>query len=178
MKEILLLPCLLALGVGLSLNNARAVLEAMFNHHSDFARTPKYGIERKSQPWRNCKYMPLKSILPIAEMAFAAYFTYFVWFAIEHGQFLLCPFLIMFQGGFLYVSLSSLAQWWPKFNFGRGPRWRQFPRDNAKFSGKYRADVSAVVCLFALLLLSASRARRNSDRNSPIASSSACAIRS
>ena len=118
MKEILLLPCLLALGVGLSLNNARAVLEAMFNHQSDFARTPKYGIERKAQPWRNCKYMPLKSFLPIAEMAFAAYFTYFVWFAIAHKQFLSLPFLLMFQGGFLYVSLSSLAQWWPKFSFG------------------------------------------------------------
>jgi cellulose synthase/poly-beta-1,6-N-acetylglucosamine synthase-like glycosyltransferase len=118
MKEMLMLPCLLALGVGLSLNNARAVVEAMFNHQSDFARTPKYGIERKSQPWRNCKYMPLKSFLPIAEMAFAAYFTYFVWFAIEHKQFLSLPFLLMFQGGFLYVSLSSLAQWWPKISFG------------------------------------------------------------
>lgn len=115
MKEILLLPAMLALGVGLSLNNARAVLEAVFNHQSDFARTPKYGIERKKQPWRNAKYMPLKSLLPIAEMAFAIYFTYFVWFAISHGQFLSVPFLAMFQIGFLYVSVSSLSQWWPKF---------------------------------------------------------------
>jgi cellulose synthase/poly-beta-1,6-N-acetylglucosamine synthase-like glycosyltransferase len=122
MKEILLLPCLLALGVGLSLNNARAVLEAVFNHHSDFARTPKYGIERKSQPWRSCRYMPLKSLLPIAEMAFALYFTYFVWFAIVHRQFLSVPFLLMFQGGFFYVSLSSLAQWWPRFSFGNPRR--------------------------------------------------------
>ena len=117
MKEILLLPCLLALGVGLSLNNARAVLEAVFNHKSDFARTPKYGIERKSQPWRSCKYMPLKSLLPIAEMAFAIYFSYFVWFAIPHGQFFSVPFLLMFQGGFLYVSLSSLGNGWSKINF-------------------------------------------------------------
>jgi hypothetical protein len=116
MKEILFLPCLLALGVGLSLNNARAVLEAVFNHKSDFARTPKYGIERKSQPWRSCKYMPLKSLLPIAEMAFAVYFTYFVWFAIAHRQFISVPFLLMFQGGFLYVSLSSLTPWWPRIN--------------------------------------------------------------
>ena len=115
MKEILLLPCLLALGVGLSLNNARAVLEAVFNHKSDFARTPKYGIERKSQPWRNCKYMPLKSLLPLAEMGFAIYFTYFVCFAVVHGQYLSVPFLLMFQGGFLYVSVCSLAQWWPRF---------------------------------------------------------------
>jgi cellulose synthase/poly-beta-1,6-N-acetylglucosamine synthase-like glycosyltransferase len=116
MKEILLLPCLLALGVGLSLNNARAVLEAVFNHKSDFARTPKYGIECKSQPWRSCKYMPLKSLLPIAEMAFALYFSYFVWFAIQHGQFISVPFLAMFQIGFLYVSVSSLGQWFPRIN--------------------------------------------------------------
>src|ERR1700730_16535983 len=116
MKEILLLPCLLALGVGLSLNNARAVLESVFNHKSDFARTPKYGIERKSQPWRSCKYMPLKSVLPIAEMAFALYFSYFVWFAIQHGQFISVPFLAMFQMGFLYVSVSSLGQWFPRIN--------------------------------------------------------------
>jgi hypothetical protein len=117
-KEILFLPCLLALGVGLSLNNARAVLEAMFNHQSDFARTPKYGIERKAQPWRDCKYMPLKSLLPLAEMAFACYFTYFVWFALSHRQYLSLPFLIIIQLGFLYVSLSSLSQWWPKFTLG------------------------------------------------------------
>src|SRR5205085_9251519 len=118
LKEILLLPCLLALGVGLSLNNARAVVEAMFNHKSDFKRTPKYGIERKSQPWRSCKYMPLRSVLPLAEMVFAIYFSYFVWFALVHGQFLSVPFLLMFQGGFLYVALSSLTPWWPRLSFG------------------------------------------------------------
>src|SRR6266576_2339844 len=118
MKEILFLPCLLALGIGLSLNNARAVLVALFNHRSDFARTPKYGIERKSQPWRSCKYRPLKSALPLAELAFAIYFSYFVVFAIMHGQFLSLPFLLMFQSGFVYVALSSLAPWWPRINFG------------------------------------------------------------
>jgi cellulose synthase/poly-beta-1,6-N-acetylglucosamine synthase-like glycosyltransferase len=118
MKEILLLPALLALGVGLSINNARAVLEAVFNHKSDFARTPKYGIERKEQPWRSCKYMPLKSLLPLAEMAFAIYFTYFLWFAIQHGQWISVPFLAMFQIGFLYVSLSSFSRWMPRWNFG------------------------------------------------------------
>ena len=118
MKQMLLLPCLLALGIGLSLNNGRAVLEAIFNHKSDFTRTPKYGIERKSQAWRSCKYRPLKSALPIAELAFAIYFSYFVWFAIVNGQFLSVPFLLMFQGGFFYVSLSSLLPWSPRFSFG------------------------------------------------------------
>src|SRR2546421_10245770 len=117
-KELLFLPCLLALGIGLSLNNARAVLEAMINHKSDFTRTPKYGIERKSQSWRSCKYRPLKSALPLAELAFAIYFSYFVVHAIMHRQFFSVPFLLMFQGGFLYVSLSSFVSRWPKFNLG------------------------------------------------------------
>jgi hypothetical protein len=121
-KEMLYLPCLLALGIGLSLNNARAVLEALLNHQSEFTRTPKYGIERRSQRWRGCKYRPLKSLLPFAEFGFAIYFSYFVWFALAHGQFLSVPFLLMFQGGFLYVALSSLAQWWPKLNIGGGSR--------------------------------------------------------
>ncbi len=118
MKEMLLLPALLALGVGLSLNNARAVLEAVFNHESDFARTPKYGIEHKKQSWSTTKYMPLKSLLPMLELAFALYFTYFLWFAIRHGQYLSVPFLLMFQLGFLYVSMSSLLHAFPRNLFG------------------------------------------------------------
>jgi hypothetical protein len=51
-------------------------------------------------------------------MAFAAYFTYFVYFAIVHKQVFSVPFLLMFQGGFLYVSLCSFARWWPRLNFG------------------------------------------------------------
>jgi len=117
LREILFLPCLLALGIGLSLNNARAVLEALINYKSDFTRTPKYGIERKSQKWRGCKYRPLKSTVPLAELAFAIYFSYFVVFAIVHGQYLSVPFLLMFQGGFLYVCVSSFGSRWSRINF-------------------------------------------------------------
>ncbi len=126
MKEILLLPALIALGVGLSINNARAVLEALFNHESEFKRTPKYGIENKSHSWRDRRYMPMKSFLPLVEIGFALYFTYFVWYAFVHGQYLTLPFLIMFQVGFLYVALCSLGRWWPRFSLF-APREVAFP---------------------------------------------------
>jgi cellulose synthase/poly-beta-1,6-N-acetylglucosamine synthase-like glycosyltransferase len=116
MKEIILLPALIALGVGLSISNARAVLEAVCNHQSEFKRTPKYGIERKSQTWRSCRYMPLKSFLPIFEIGFGIYFSYLVYYAFVLGHYFTLPFLVMFQVGFLYVALSSLGQWWPRFN--------------------------------------------------------------
>jgi cellulose synthase/poly-beta-1,6-N-acetylglucosamine synthase-like glycosyltransferase len=116
LRETLLLPALIALGVGLSINNSRAVLEAVFNHRSEFQRTPKYGIEKRAQPWRSCRYMPLKSLLVLVEVGFAIYFTYFLWHAISQRQYLTIPFLVMIQCGFLYVALCSLAQWIPRGN--------------------------------------------------------------
>ena len=118
MKEILMLPLLIALGIGLSLNNARAVLEAIFNQTSAFVRTPKYGIERASQTWLDRRYRPMKSILPLLELGFAAYFTYFVADSVWSGQYSSLPFLFLFQLGFCYVAFCSLSQWIPA-------RWRQ-----------------------------------------------------
>jgi cellulose synthase/poly-beta-1,6-N-acetylglucosamine synthase-like glycosyltransferase len=113
MKEILLLPLLLALGIGLAINNARAVLEALFNHSSDFTRTPKYGIVRKNQSWRSTRYSALKTALPLIELGFAAYFTTVLLEAIFLGQWGSVPFLLLFQGGFTYVGFASIAQWRP-----------------------------------------------------------------
>jgi hypothetical protein len=122
-KEILILPMLLALGIGMSLNNARAVLEAMFNHASEFTRTPKYGIERSSQSWQASRYSPLKSMLPVIELAFAIYFTYLLVAAAIGRQYLSLPFLALFQIGFTYVAVCSVAQWIPRVSFGsREPR--------------------------------------------------------
>jgi hypothetical protein len=40
-------------------------------------------------------------------------------FAIVHRQFLSVPFLVMFQGGFLYVCVSSFSNRRSKINLGR-----------------------------------------------------------
>ena len=119
MKEMLLLPALIALGIGLSLNNAKAVLEALFNYSTAFVRTPKYGIgdhaatRASQQAWRASRYLPMRSLLPILELAFAVYFTWFVYDAAVHGQYTSLPFLVFFQLGFCYVAFSSLKQWLP-----------------------------------------------------------------
>jgi cellulose synthase/poly-beta-1,6-N-acetylglucosamine synthase-like glycosyltransferase len=109
-REILYLPVLLALGIGMSLNNARAVLEAVFNRQSEFTRTPKYGIEHKGQSWRAGRYLPIKSMLFLLEAAFAIYFSYFVLHALANGQYLSVPFLLLFAGGFAYVAFASFLQ--------------------------------------------------------------------
>src|SRR5262249_32704559 len=59
LKELVLMPMVLALGVGLAINNARAVIEAILGHQSEFTRTPKYGIQSKTQSWKRARYIPL-----------------------------------------------------------------------------------------------------------------------
>ena len=100
----------MAVGVGLSINNARAVLEAMFNHHSEFIRTPKYGVNRRGESWTHNKYKTLRGLVPFIELAFGVYFTVLVVQAIDNNQWAFTPFMMIFQAGFLYVGLMSLLQ--------------------------------------------------------------------
>ena len=39
----------MALGIGLTVTNTRAVLEALFGIKSSFKRTPKYRVEKKGE---------------------------------------------------------------------------------------------------------------------------------
>ena len=117
LKELLMMPVLIAVGAGVSLNNARAVLEALLNHQSGFTRTPKYGIEKNKLVLRKTHYAPLKSLLIVAEMSFAVYFAWLVIYAFNRGEYGAIPFLVLFQTGFLYVAVCSVASSLPRISF-------------------------------------------------------------
>ncbi|MFQ5631012.1 MAG: glycosyltransferase, partial [bacterium] len=65
--HVLYIPALMGLGIGLSLNNGRAVLEALFRQQSDFKRTPKFKIETQQDSYKKKQYKPIKSRLQILE---------------------------------------------------------------------------------------------------------------
>jgi hypothetical protein len=104
------LPAALALGIGLSVNNAKAVFEALLGHSSEFARTPKHGVERSADEWKHKRYRGRVKVVPYIELALGLYFSAAVVYAAVSGLFGTIPFLVLFQGGFLYASSLSLAQ--------------------------------------------------------------------
>jgi len=63
------LPFLMSIGIGLTVNNTRAVLEALFNKQSEFARTPKYHIEANADEWIGKKYRQTVLVQPLIELA-------------------------------------------------------------------------------------------------------------
>jgi len=104
------LPFLMSIGIGLCVNNTRAVLEAIFNKQSEFARTPKYGIERESDEWVGKKYHQSVGVQPMIELALGLYFTATVFYALVNQIYGTLPFLMLFQVGFLYTGLLSILQ--------------------------------------------------------------------
>lgn len=104
------LPFLMAIGIGLCINNSKAVLEALFGRQSEFARTPKYGIERDSDEWVGKKYHQTVGVQPLIELALGLYFTATVYYALVNQIYGTLPFLMLFQVGFLYTGLLSILQ--------------------------------------------------------------------
>jgi cellulose synthase/poly-beta-1,6-N-acetylglucosamine synthase-like glycosyltransferase len=104
------LPFLMSIGIGLCVNNTKAVLEALFNRQSEFTRTPKYCIERDSDEWIGKKYRQSVAVQPLIELALGFYFTWTVFYALSQGIYGTLPFLVLFQIGFLYTGILSVVQ--------------------------------------------------------------------
>jgi cellulose synthase/poly-beta-1,6-N-acetylglucosamine synthase-like glycosyltransferase len=104
------LPFLMSIGIGLCVNNTRAVVEALFHKDSEFARTPKYGIERDSDEWVGKKYHQTVAVQPLIELGLGVYFTATVFYALADQIYGTVPFLVLFQVGFLYTGLLSILQ--------------------------------------------------------------------
>jgi cellulose synthase/poly-beta-1,6-N-acetylglucosamine synthase-like glycosyltransferase len=101
------IPALLALGIGLSVNNARAVIEALLGKQSGFERTPKLG--RGDPARQHSRYALPAHWASWAELILALYFAIGIVMAIVSERWIALPFLVLFMLGFLYVGLSSFG---------------------------------------------------------------------
>jgi len=104
------LPLVMSVGIGLCVNQSRAVMEALLGRETEFVRTPKHGIRGKLESWSGKKYRAARSLTPYIEMALAGYFVVAVVFAFRNGHYLSLPFLCLFLCGFAYVGWLSLWQ--------------------------------------------------------------------
>jgi cellulose synthase/poly-beta-1,6-N-acetylglucosamine synthase-like glycosyltransferase len=102
------LPLLMGLGIGLSVNNATAVIEALINKQSEFVRTPKLGVEKLGEVSKHKKYRANRNkLIPLMELLLGVYFTITVIISIRNELWLTLPFLILFQYGYLFMAFLS-----------------------------------------------------------------------
>ncbi|MES1206600.1 MAG: glycosyltransferase family 2 protein, partial [Pseudomonadota bacterium] len=104
------LPLTMAIGIGLCVNQSRAVLEALAGRETEFVRTPKHGIRGKLENWSGKKYRAAKSLTPFIELGLAAYFVVAIAVALQHRHYISVPCLLLFLWGFGYVGWGSVWQ--------------------------------------------------------------------
>src|SRR5579859_896440 len=73
-KTFLYLPFLMALGIGLTVTNTKAVMEALLGIKSAFVRTPKYRVAKKGEKSQAAKYRKRLKLAPWIEIFLGFYF--------------------------------------------------------------------------------------------------------
>ena len=109
-RTFLYLPFVMATGIGISVRNAQAVIEALVGKESEFARTPKFRIEGKKGTFAKKSYKNKAGWIAYAEVALGIYFALTVIYAITNENYGTVPFLLLFVWGYLYTGLMSLGQ--------------------------------------------------------------------
>jgi hypothetical protein len=109
-RALLYLPFLMALGIGLTVTNTRAVVEALLGQKSAFARTPKYRVESRKDRINTTKYRRRLGWVPWIELLIGSYFALTVYYAIANENYITVPFLVLFVVGYWYTGLMSLLQ--------------------------------------------------------------------
>jgi cellulose synthase/poly-beta-1,6-N-acetylglucosamine synthase-like glycosyltransferase len=110
LRSLLYLPLLMALGIGLTITNTRAVLEALVGKQTAFARTPKYRVESKKDRVGAKKYRKRLGWVPWIELLIGTYFALAVFYAIDNENYFTVPFLLLFVIGYWVTGLMSLLQ--------------------------------------------------------------------
>jgi hypothetical protein len=109
-KRFKYLPFLMCLGTGISVNNTKAIFEALFGLQSDFIRTPKYGIERKEDTWYGKLYTIPFSFISLVELFLGLYSLACLLLFLLFSKYFISPFLLIYSAGFLYVFSLSVMQ--------------------------------------------------------------------
>jgi len=110
-KTFLYLPFLMALGIGLTVTNTRAVMEALLGVKSPFKRTPKYRVQTKGERSIAArKYRKRLGFVPWIELLIGTYFAATVYYAMSNENYITVPFLLIFVLGYWYTGLMSLLQ--------------------------------------------------------------------
>lgn len=118
------LPYLVALGVGIAFNNAKAAIDGLFGPSGEFVRTPKSGNTSNQPLARRTAGLPHQATPAArgrsykywyqvgAELAVGLYLAACLIFALQHASALGVGigFVTLFMAGYLYVGGLSLAE--------------------------------------------------------------------
>jgi cellulose synthase/poly-beta-1,6-N-acetylglucosamine synthase-like glycosyltransferase len=121
-EAIAMIPAVIAGGMGIAINNTRALVEGVAGRRSSFNRTPKYAIVSRGDSWRGKGYRVPFSGWSLAEVGLAVYSAAAFTYALVHGYYMVLPFLALYFLGGGYIGSLSLIHAVGQLREGRRER--------------------------------------------------------
>src|SRR5574341_1195507 len=94
---------------GMSVNNTVAVFDGLVGKKNEFLRTPKYGIVKNTDDWRNKAYNLPFTKTTLLEIFFGVYGVLGTFVAIFSGNPVFVPLIALQTLGFIYISYLSVS---------------------------------------------------------------------
>jgi cellulose synthase/poly-beta-1,6-N-acetylglucosamine synthase-like glycosyltransferase len=109
-KLLIEIPLLMAVGIGLCVNNSEAVIKGIFSNAAVFVRTPKYNVVTRKDRWQHNIYRIRRVPLFWMEAFFLAYLVVTMIYSIRLSALHMLPYLAIFTTGFAYFVTLNLKQ--------------------------------------------------------------------
>src|SRR5574340_990476 len=100
---------LIVYSAGMSVNNTVAVFDALFEKKNEFLRTPKFGIIKNDDDWRDKAYALPFTKTTLLEIFFGVYGIVCIFVAIFSNNPVFVPIIGIQVAGFLYIAYLSIS---------------------------------------------------------------------
>jgi glycosyltransferase involved in cell wall biosynthesis len=99
---------LLFFATGISVNNTIAVFDAILGKRNEFLRTPKFGVVKRSDRWRDKDYVLPFNRTTLLEIFFSLYGCLSALICIYSGSISFLPIILLQTIGLIYVTYLSI----------------------------------------------------------------------
>jgi cellulose synthase/poly-beta-1,6-N-acetylglucosamine synthase-like glycosyltransferase len=100
---------LIFFATGVSVNNTIAVFDALLSGKNEFLRTPKFGIVKKGEDWKNKAYVLPFTKTTLLEIFFGLYGCIAIFISIFSDSSIFVPLIAIQTIGFFYIAYLSIV---------------------------------------------------------------------
>lgn len=138
---------LIIYSAGMSVNNTVAVFDAFFGRKNEFLRTPKFGIVKNDDDWRDKAYALPFTKTTLLEIFFGVYGVVGIFIAVFSNNPVFAPILGIQAIGFFYIAYLSISH--STFKKGKSRR-RVETREEKMANNYYKAALAGIIGLIVV----------------------------
>lgn len=137
---------LLFFATGISVNNTIAVFDAILGKRNEFLRTPKFGVVKRSDKWRDKDYVLPFNRTTLLEIFFSLYGCLSAFICIYSGSISFLPIILLQTIGLIYVTYLSIVDSRKKLpTMSRGPQEITRPQNPTSSTSENISNINGEV---------------------------------